>query len=81
MEYKIDVDEDLGIIKSISKGDWTVDASDTVTKEITELSRTYNIKRVLIDHSELNINVSHIVAYNRPLELKSQFQDIYPNLL
>jgi len=80
MEYQISVDKELGIINSISTGTWNVNDSDAVTNIITSLSREEGITQVLIDHSELEINVTQAVAYNRPLELKSQFSDIYPRV-
>ena len=80
MEYQISVDKELGIIKSISTGTWTVEDSDAVTNIITSLSRENGITQVLIDHSKLEINVTQAVAYNRPLELKSQFSDIFPRV-
>jgi len=80
MEYQISVDKELGIINSISTGTWNVNDSDAVTNIITSLSREEGITQVLIDHSELEINVTQAVAYNRPLELKSQFSNIYPRV-
>ncbi|NQT64107.1 MAG: hypothetical protein HQ556_14200 [Candidatus Marinimicrobia bacterium] len=80
MEYKITVDKELGIIKSSSSGVWNVADSNDVTKKITAASRENDIVHVLIDHSQLEINVPQAVAYNRPLELKSQFKDIYPKV-
>lgn len=80
MEYQIAVDKELGIIKSFSTGTWNVNDSDAVTNIITSLSRAEGITKVLIDHRELEINVTKAVAYSRPLELKSQFSDIYPRV-
>jgi hypothetical protein len=80
MEYQVSVDKELGIINSISNGVWNVKDSDKVTNLITSLSREEGITQVLIDHSELEINVTQAVAYNRPLELKSQFSNIYPRV-
>ena len=80
MEYQISVDKELGIINSISTGTWNVNDSDAVTNIITSLSREEGITQVLIDHSELEINVTQAVAYNRPLELKSQFSNISPRV-
>ncbi len=80
MDYEITVDTELGIIKSKSTGIWNIPDSDAVTQELKAKSIEHNIVKVLIDHSELEINISQIVAYNRPLQLKSQFPDIYPKV-
>ena len=80
MEYKIEVQSELGIMVSTSTGQWNIADSDAVTQEITRLSRENGIIRVIINHRDLDINVSELVAYRRPLELKSHFTDIYPRV-
>lgn len=80
MDYQIITDEQLKIIKVIVNGVWDIESSDALTGLIVEKSRETGIVDVIIDHKEITINVSNIVAYKRPLQLKSQFPDIYPRV-
>ncbi len=78
MHHRIEVDNKSKIIKVFAQGKWNIEDSDKITTVITEKSQETGIVKILIDHSQLKINVSNLVAYKRPLQLKSQFEDIYP---
>ena len=80
MNYQIETDTGNKIITVIVEGDWNIEASDALTGLIVDESRATGIIDVLIDHKEVLINVSNIVAYKRPLQLKSQFPDIFPRV-
>lgn len=76
MEYQVIVDKNLGIIRSTSIGEWTLAESDRVTRDITRISIKHNIRRVLIDHKKLKIDISRYLAFKRPAQLKLQIRDI-----
>ncbi len=78
MQHQIEVNNQSNIIEVSAQGQWNIEESDKITTTITEKSQETGIVKVLIDHSQLKINVSNLVAYKRPLQLKSQFEDIYP---
>lgn len=80
MEYEVSFDEELGIIKSYSEGEWNIPDSNQVTQEIISVSRKHDTVHVLIDHSKLEINIPQYIAFNRPNELKAQFVDLYPKV-
>gem|GEM_PF-3161660 len=80
LEYEIDVDKKLGILISTSTGKWNIEDSDRVTQELINASIEHDIRKVLIDHSKVKINISRYLALKRPSELKSQFEDIFPRV-
>ena len=81
MRHEIVVDQDVGIIKVSAEGDWNVADSDIITGKIVDKSEETGIVKILIDHSKITINVSTLIAYKRPLQLKSQFEHIYPKVV
>ncbi len=81
MRHEIVVDQDAGIIKVSAEGEWNVADSDIITGKIVDKSEETGIVKVLIDHSKITINVSTLIAYKRPLQLKSQFEYIYPKVV
>jgi len=81
LKYTLKVNDDIGIIEAKSTGEWTVPDSDKVTTNIVEKAEETGIVKILIDHSELDINVTSMIAYRRPLELKSKFEHITPKVV
>lgn len=81
MKHSISIDKDKGIIIVKAFGEWNVPDSDAITGKIVEESKRTGIVKVLIDHSEVTIHVTNLIAYRRPLELKSQFEHITPRVV
>lgn len=81
MEHTIHTDKEKDIIIVRAAGEWNVPDSDAITTRIVEESERTGIVNILIDHSRITIHVTNLIAYKRPLELKSQFEHITPKVV
>lgn len=80
MNYHIHLIDEYQIIHAIVNGVWKLAHSEKLAKEMMAISKMNGYTNVLIDHRELLINIPYFIAFRRPSQLKSLFEDIKPRI-
>ena len=80
MNYDIfitDIDQFFG---ARVNGIWKLEHSEKLASELLEIHKVNGLTDVLIDHSNVMINIPYFVAFRRPSQLKTLFEDIRPRI-
>ncbi len=80
VKYSVTVNQEKRFIIASVEGKWRVEESDKLTKEMVALARKYGFSSALIDHRKLKINMSTLLAFRRPTQLKEFFSGLNPKV-